>query len=51
MIALLCPVCLGLADGPMAQSSNAGIATLMGVTLVVLSGIGWIVWSIARHSR
>jgi hypothetical protein len=51
VMALACPVCVGASDGPMAQASNAGIATLMAVTLVVLAGIASVAISIARRAR
>jgi len=51
VLSMLCPVCVGLGEGPMAQASNAGIATLMIVTLMVITAIAGVAVSIARRTR
>jgi hypothetical protein len=48
---LLCPVCVGLGDGPLAHGANAGIVTLMAVTLLVLATLARVVRTIVRRSR
>jgi len=49
--AMACPVCFGAGDGPMADGLNAGIAVLLGVTVVVLGGFAAGIAGIARRAR
>jgi hypothetical protein len=49
--ALACPICFGVGDGPAADGMNAGITVLLGVTAVVLAGIGVAIVALARRAR
>jgi hypothetical protein len=49
--ALLCPVCFGASDAPMAQAMNWGVLTLLAITVAVLASFGVFFVRIARRSR
>lgn len=49
--ALACPVCFGLADGPLAQGSNLGIFALLGVTLGMLGAFAAFFYYLRRREQ
>jgi hypothetical protein len=50
-IAHACATCYGAADSPQTQGLNMAIATLLGVTGVVLSGFLTMIVCLARRAR
>jgi hypothetical protein len=48
---LACAVCYGASDAPQTRGMNFGIFTMLGVTGVVLSGFGGMIFCFARRAR
>ena len=46
-----CAVCYGSADSPMQQGMNMGIAVMLGVTALVLTGFASFMIYLARRAR
>ena len=49
-LALACPVCFGVSDGPMLQGSNMGILALLLVTLTMLGVFGAFFYTLSRRA-
>ena len=49
--ALLCPICFGASDAPMAHAMNWGVLTLLAITILVLASFGAFFVRLGRHSR
>lgn len=48
---LACAVCYGASDAPQTRGMNFGIFTMLGVTGVVLSSFGGMIFCFARRAR
>jgi hypothetical protein len=48
---LACAVCYGAPGAPQTRGMNFGIFTMLGVTGVVLGGVGGLFFSFARRAR
>jgi len=48
---LACAVCYGASDAAQTRGMNFGIATMLGVTGVVLGGVGGMFFYFARRAR
>ena len=48
---LACAVCYGASDSAQTRGMNFGIATMLGVTGVVLGGVGGMFFYFARRAR
>lgn len=49
--ALLCPICFGASDAPMAQAMNWSVLTLLAITVVVLAVFGSFFVRLARRAE
>ena len=50
-VALACAACYGAPDAAQTRGMNFGIATMLGVTGVVLGGFGGMIYCFARRAR
>jgi heme/copper-type cytochrome/quinol oxidase subunit 2 len=50
-VALACAACYGAADAAQTRGMNFGIFTMLGVTGVVLGGVGGMIFCFARRAR
>lgn len=50
-VALACPVCFQVEEGPVTAGVQAAVLVLMGVTTGVLSGFGMFIARFVRRSR
>ena len=50
-VLLACAVCYGAPTAPQTKGMNLGIATMLGVTGVVLGGFGGMIFHLARRAR
>jgi hypothetical protein len=50
-VALACPVCFGMAAGPMADAMNAGIFFMLAIITVVLGGFASFIVHLVRQAK
>ena len=48
---LACAACYGASDAPMTKGMNMAILTLLGVTVLVLGGVGGMIFHLAKRAR